>query len=201
MSNHLDEPLDRQEQALHGLLAVPFVEALFGRRSRRFFRGAEIPDGPLAYRSHHESLPLTEVERMLLLTAVGGNTGWHHSITRHERYAPHLSNYPAAAGGRTFPSAAGFHTSEIFFTDDSGTYIFQTRNAPALVQRAEDGTLSVQALLEAHRACIRQLSDKRISLPPREPYMEGHNTWVANRPGSLLVIPVADVAQHAIAIL
>jgi hypothetical protein len=29
--------------------------------------------------------------------------------------------------------------------------------------------------------------------------MEGHNTWVANRPGSLLVIPVADVAQHAIA--
>jgi hypothetical protein len=199
MSNHLDEPLDRQEQALHGLLAVPFVEALFGRRSRRFFRGAEIPDGPLAYRSHHESLPLTEVERMLLLTAVGGNTGWHHSITRHERYAPHLSNYPAAAGGRTFPSAAGFHTSEIFFTDDSGTYIFQTRNAPALVQRAEDGTLSVQALLEAHRARIRQLSDKRISLPPREPYMEGHNSWVANRPGSLLVIPVADVAQHAIA--
>ena len=199
MSNHLDEPLDRQEQALHGLLAVPFVEALFARRSRRFFRGAVIPDGPLAYRSHHESLPLTEVERMLLLTAVGGNTGWHHSITRHERYAPHLSNYPAAAGGRTFPSAAGFHTSEIFFTDDSGTYIFQTRNAPALVQRAEDGTLSVQALLEAHRARIRQLSDKRISLPPREPYMEGHNTWVANRPGSLLVIPVADVAQHAIA--
>ena len=29
--------------------------------------------------------------------------------------------------------------------------------------------------------------------------MEGHNTWVANRPGSLLVIPVGDVAQHAIA--
>src|SRR3989440_3196309 len=190
---------DHEEQALQDLLQFPFVDALFGRSYRRFFRGAVIPDGPLAYRSHHESLPLTEVERMLLLTAVGGNTGWHHSITRHERYAPHLSNYPAAAGGRTFPSAAGFHTSEIFFTDDSGTYIFQTRNAPALVQRAEDGTLSVQALLEAHRARIRQLSDKRISLPPREPYMEGHNTWVANRPGSLLVIPVADVAQHAIA--
>ena len=29
--------------------------------------------------------------------------------------------------------------------------------------------------------------------------MEGHNTWIANRPGSLLVIPVADVAQHNIA--
>ncbi len=29
--------------------------------------------------------------------------------------------------------------------------------------------------------------------------MEGHNTWVVNAPGSLLVIPVADVAQHNIA--
>ena len=29
--------------------------------------------------------------------------------------------------------------------------------------------------------------------------MEGHNTWIANAPGSLLVIPVADIAQHTIA--
>jgi hypothetical protein len=46
---------------------------------------------------------------------------------------------------------------------------------------------------------IRQLSDRRIHLPRREPYMEGHNTWIANAPGSLLVIPVADIAQHTIA--
>lgn len=26
--------------------------------------------------------------------------------------------------------------------------------------------------------------------------MEGHNTWIANFPGSLLVIPVADIAMH-----
>jgi hypothetical protein len=188
-----------EEQALQELLRFPFVDALFGRRSRRFFRGAEIPDGPLAYRSRHEPLPLSELERILVLTACGGNTGWHHSITRHDRYAPHLSNYPAAAGGRTFPSAAGFHTSELFFTDDSGTYLFQTRDAPALVPRAEDGTLSLVDLVLAHRSRIRKLSDQRVYIPPREPYMEGHNTWVANRPGSLLVIPVGDVAQHAIA--
>lgn len=193
------ENLSREDQALQDLLEFPLVEGLFGRRSRRFFRGAEIPDGPLAYRSRHEPLALSELERMLILTAVGGNTGWHHSITRHDRYAPHLSNYPGAAGGRTFPSAAGFHTGEIFFTDDSGTYFFPTRDAPALAERAENGTLSVKELLEVHRPRIRKLSDKRINLPPREPYMEGHNTWVVNRPGSLLVIPVGDVAQHAIA--
>ena len=31
--------------------------------------------------------------------------------------------------------------------------------------------------------------------------MEGHNTWCVNVPGSLLVIPVADIAQHLLAIL
>jgi hypothetical protein len=116
---------------LQDLLQFPFVDALFGRRSRRFFRGAEIPDGPLACKSKYEPVPLTELETLLILTAVGGNTGWHYSIMRRTRYAPHLSNYAAAAGGRTFPSAAGFHTSEIFLTDDSGTYMFTTRDAPA----------------------------------------------------------------------
>ena len=31
--------------------------------------------------------------------------------------------------------------------------------------------------------------------------MSGHNTWCANLPGSTLIIPVADVAQHLIALL
>jgi hypothetical protein len=31
--------------------------------------------------------------------------------------------------------------------------------------------------------------------------MEGHNTWCVNRPGSTLVIPVADLAQHMLLIL
>jgi len=29
--------------------------------------------------------------------------------------------------------------------------------------------------------------------------MEGHNTWCVNRPGTLLLMPVADLAQHAVA--
>jgi hypothetical protein len=187
------------EEALEQLLRFPFVEALFGRRSRRFFLGAEIPDGPLAYRSRHEPAALSETERLLILTAVGGNTGWHNSITRHDRYAPALSNYPAAAGGRTFPSAAGFHTAEIVFTDDSGTYIMRTRDAPALTERGADGQSPLRELLRANAARIRKIEDERIWLPPREPYMEGHNSWVANRPGSLLAFPIGDVAQHAIA--
>jgi hypothetical protein len=36
-------------------------------------------------------------------------------------------------------------------------------------------------------ACARGKSD-----------VEAHNTWVANQPGTMLVIPVADVAQYVL---
>jgi len=188
-----------EDEALRELAAFPLVEALFGRRSRRFALGTEISDGPLAYRSRREPLPLTELERMLVLGAMSGTTGWHYSITRHERYAPHMSNYSGGAAGRTFPSAAGFHTAELFFTDDSGTYFFPTRDAGALVDPAVE-EVTPELMVERHRGSIRKLSDARLHLPAQEPYMEGHNTWCVNVPGSLLVIPVADLAQHALAI-
>jgi hypothetical protein len=186
--------------ALGELAAVPLLTALYGRRSRRFALGSEIPDGPLAYRSSHEPMPLSELERLLVLTAMAGTTGWHYGITRHSRYAPHPSNYAGAAAGRTFPSAAGFHTAELFFTDDSGTYFFPTRDAGALVDASAE-EITPELLVERHAAQIRKLSSQRVDLPREEPYMEGHNSWCANVPGSLLVIPIADIAQHMIAIL
>lgn len=90
-------------EALRELAEFPFAEALFGRRSRRFARGTEIPDGPLAYRSRHEPLPLTELERMLVLGAMGGTTGWHYAISHNPRLTPQIPSYSAAAAGRTFP--------------------------------------------------------------------------------------------------
>jgi hypothetical protein len=186
---------------LERALSFPLIEALHGRRARRFSMGAEIPDGPLAYRSRHEPMPLDDLETMLVLTSAAGNTGWHFAITRNATYAPHLANYSGSAGGRTFPSAAGFHTTEVFFTDDSGVYLFETRDAPRLVDREPGDPVDIGAVIEAHRSRIRKLADGRMHIPAEEPYMEGHNTWCVNRPGSLLLIPVADVAQTLIAIL
>jgi hypothetical protein len=184
--------------ALDEVLQFPLVDALFGRRSRRFFRGANIPDGPLQYRSKHTALPLSDLERLLVLLALGGVTGWSNLITRHDRYAPHFSNYSGSAVGRTLVSAAGFQTSEIFFTDDTGTYIFETRDCPPLVERGSEGELKLYELLEEHQSRIRRIADARIRLPRHEPFMEGHNTWVANAPGSLLAFPVGDLAQHTL---
>ena len=135
---------------------------------------------------------------MVVLTSMAGTTGWHYSITRNAHYAGHMANYAAGAAGRTFPSAAGFHTSELFFTDDSGTYMFPTRDAGALVDPAEE-EITPELMLERHAQRIVKLSDKRIEFPREEPYYEGHNTWCVNVPGSLLAIPVGDLAQHTLA--
>jgi hypothetical protein len=98
------------------------------------------------------------------------------------------------------PSAASFHTSGLFFTDDSGVYLFATRDAGALVDPATE-KLTPELMVERHRGRVRKLDGRRLYLPAEEPYVEGHNTWCVNVPGSLLVIPVADIAQHLIAVL
>lgn len=56
-------------------LNFSLVDALYGRRARRFSRGASIPDRPPAFTSRHEPMPLTELEQMMVLTAAAGNTG------------------------------------------------------------------------------------------------------------------------------
>jgi hypothetical protein len=71
--------------ALPGLdtaLSFPLIEALHGRRARRFSIGAEIPEGPLAFRSGQEPMPLSDLEKMIVLTSAAGNTGWHFAISR-----------------------------------------------------------------------------------------------------------------------
>src|ERR671920_1427219 len=185
-------------ETLNDLLKFPLIEAVTGRRARRFCLGAEIPDGVLAFKSKQKPMPLSEIEQLLVLSTMGGVTGWHFAIMRHAKYAPHLSNYCGSPVGRTFPSAAGFITSELFYTDDNGTYFFPTRDFHPPIE-IHDGKVDLEEFLALHKKRIRKLSDKRLHIPHSEPYMEGHNTWIANHEGSTLVIPVGDLAQHMLA--
>src|SRR4030042_565611 len=53
-------------------------------------------------------------------------------------------------------------------------------------------------LLAALKNCIKKIHHGRLGLPPELPYTEAHNTWVVNHPGTFLVIPVGDLAQHVL---
>lgn len=180
------------------MLSFGLVEALLGRRSRRFFMGAEIPDGVFAYRSRQAAMPLSDLEKMLVVSACGGNTAWHHLIYRAQAYAPHLSNYAGAAAGRVFPSAAGFHSSQTFFTDDDGVYLLDMRDSPAFDDRAPDGSLDVEGFVAHVKQRVRKIQDGRLQFPSEIPFTEAHNTWVFNKPSTLVVIPVGDLSQHVL---
>jgi|SRR5919109_2752160 hypothetical protein len=71
-------------ETLNDLLKFPLIEAIAGRRARRFCLDAEIPDGVLAFKSKHKPMPLRKIEQLLVLSAMGGVTGWHFAIMRHE---------------------------------------------------------------------------------------------------------------------
>jgi hypothetical protein len=187
-----------QSQGLIEAAMFPLIEAIHGRRSRRFAKGASIPNGPLAYQSKEAPKPLDPAEQMLLISTVAGNTGWANLFAHHPGYAGKLPNYTTAAGGRSFPSSAGFNTSEFFFTDDSGVYFLPTRDMTPV---PTDGAIDLKAWTEAHRSRIVKLADGRMNIPAAMPFMEGHNTWCANVAGSTLIWPVADVAQHVILLL
>jgi hypothetical protein len=194
--------LDSYSELPRGLTEAvnfPLIEAIHGRRSRRFAKGGKIPDGPLAFTSKQAPEPLDPLEQMLLITTVAGNTGWASLFAHHSAYAPKIPNYPAAAGGRSFPSSAGFNTSEFFFTDDTGVYFLPTRDMQPT--GPQDSRTDLRAWLEAHKSRIVKLADGRLNIPAQIPHMEGHNTWSANVPGSTLIMPVADLAQHVILLL
>ncbi|BCQ06818.1 hypothetical protein JMUB5695_00227 [Mycobacterium heckeshornense] len=181
---------DHERAALADSARFPLLAAITGRRSRRFPVGGRIPGGALAFTSRKPPQPLSEVERALVLAVAGGVTGWHYGIPYNPDYAPALPNYSGSATGRTFPSAAGFHTSQLFFTDDTGTYLLPTRDQPP---RAFTG---IEEWISHTADSYVRISEHRLQLPREEPYMEGHNIWVANHPGSLLAFPVADLAEH-----
>ncbi len=175
----------------------PLMKALFGRRSRRFGWGMEIPHGPLAYKSELPPVPLDDFERSVILAAGLGVSGWHHGIP-HTTPQPGLCNYAARYTGRTFPVAAGIGNTDLFYTQDDGTYYVSTRDAVDDGNWADDRLSVAETLIETVARHTRKLSDQRIDPPRKAPHYSAHNFWNGNTPGSTLFIPVANVSEQLI---
>ena len=86
-------------------------------------------------------------------------------------------------------------------TDLQRARVLATRDK-MVADRFHSGSLDDQDDLEASLNAVLaravRLSDHRLHLPREQPYFEEHNTWIGNWPGSLLVIPVADLAQQTL---
>lgn len=172
------------------------VDAIAGRRSRRFGLGMELRSGPLAYKSRAEPLPLSELERTILVAAATGVTGWSFGVPFGPDRPTEHAHYSQRFTGRTAPTAAGIGTPTLFATDDSGTYFTNTRDA--LPDRSPVGPDTLEVLVETVRTHTQQLSERRLDLPQATPHMLEPNLWMANAPGSTLFMPVADASEQTL---
>jgi hypothetical protein len=188
---------------LEELLSFPLLAAIFGRRSRRFGMGMTLPSGPLAFTSRVGPAPLTKLERDVLVAAATGVSGWNFGVPFGPDRPDAHAHYTQRFTGRTAPTAAGFGTPVLFFTDDSGTYLTNTRDAtPTRMQELGDGVDDgADHVLAACREHTIRLSGERLDLPARPPHMLPPNLWMANAPGSTLFMPVGDASEQVLGLL
>jgi hypothetical protein len=186
-------PASASSHVLDEAWAYPLFEAFYGRRSRRFGLGFELPEGPFRYTSRHAPLPLTEIEEALLVAAGAGFSGlalWELSTP-----AP----YPLLSG-RTFPTTRpGGHTT-LFFTNDSGLYLLDHKVA-ATKPREIEAPHARENILKLFRERRRELRSGRLDIPRRVPPFSAHDLWDSNMAGSTLFMPVCDVSQQLISLI
>ena len=103
--------------------------------------------------------------------------------------------------GRVYASACGSHGTELFYTNDEGTYMVQFRDkTPDAVQEFE--TLDDrEKIIQAFRANTVKISDGRLSVPMIPGVTQPFNWWNANQPGSTLFMPISDVTWEYINVL
>ena len=194
--------LSVKDNPLSALRKFPLMDAIFGRRSRRFGRGMEIPSGPLAYKSALAPLPLSELEQSILIAAGTGVTGWNFGVPFGPNRPKEHASYTLRFTGRTGPSAGGFGTAALLFTNDTGTYITNTRDAqPAAMQEAGENLSDVERIIALCKKNTIKLSDKRLDLPAATPHMLEPNLWMANAPGSTLFMPIGDASEQMLSFM
>lgn len=194
--------MTNQAQRIEDLTRFPLVEAMFGRRARRFGLGMEIPSGPLAYTSRAEPMPLSEQEQALLVAAATGVSGWTFGVPFGPRTPGSHAEFTVRFTGRTAPTAAGMGVPALFFTDDDGCYCTRTRDVrPELMREIDDAGDPLERVLATCRAHTIRVGEQRLDVPSEPPHVLPPNLWWVNKPGSTLFMPVGDASEECLGFL
>jgi hypothetical protein len=181
-----------REDALAALSRYPFLDALIGRRSRRFNLGMKMDSGPLAYRSERAPVPLSEDEEALLAFAACGITG---------RALIDLVFAPDGGGtivagllGRTIGSGDAIHTVSVFVINDGATYLLKRPRDFAPTEIEELASMARKhEFTELYRRSRVKVRDGRAA-PPLEPmYNLSVNQWSLYDRASTYLLPVNEL--------
>jgi len=169
----------------------PLLEILMGRRSRRFGLGMKMEEGPMAYESRHEGVPLTEEEEALLVFAAGGITGYALGDLEYDRGSG--GTIMAGLVGRTVPSGDAIQTCAMIVINPQAVYYirrpvdFPPGEIPELIELAREGNYT-----ELYRRSRVKIRDGRTH-PPLDPFFNLNcNRWSLYDPAATYFLPVLD---------
>ena len=183
-------------------LGYPFFQAVWDRKSRRVGLGMRVESEVLDYQSPYRPVPLDELEEALLCVAGTGLTGLALGDLDPVRGMSTLVQWT----NRTWPSSCSNHGTELFFTNDQGTYLldmFGLVPDPGEISTLSGKPLEAQVewVLELYRRARKELRRGRAPLPTTLPGLFDFNQWNANKPGTTLFIPVTNTTLEYINLL
>lgn len=190
-------------EGLRRALNYPLYDAILTRRSRRFGLGMTMESGALGFTSPRPPVPLSEVEEALLIWAATGLTG-----SQLGDLEPGIGlGLLVQSTGRTWPSSCNNQGTELFYTNDSGTYLVKVRDmvpdqgAVQIFEQARSAEEKAEQIISLVDRSKVKLSDHRADLPKGMPGLFDFNAWNANKPGTTLFIPVTNVTIEYINLL
>ena len=202
MASNLTPESDGRRNAV---AQYPFLDALIGRRSRRFGSGFHLDGGPLTYKSTAHTQPLTPDEEAALAFAACGITGFTLAELPFESGRQPESgsgNILVQFVGRTVASADAIHAVILFVINDEGVWMlrrpqdFPRTELAGLVRMAHERRLAAQY----ERLRVR-IGDRRVDVPREVPLVPAFNKWSANLPGTTYFLPVNELTAIYINVL
>ncbi len=170
---------------------VSILDALRGRRSRRFAKGMKTERGPLAYTSPHPPEPLHEPEIAALAFAACGVTG--HALADLVYDAGQGGTMMGGFLGRTVGSADAVQAVAVAVSNDQGTWLlkrpqdFAPADVPEVVSLAQRGDL-----VSLFRKSAVKLADRRLAPPLDVPKNLDCNQWDVYQPGTTYFVPINE---------
>jgi hypothetical protein len=193
------------EQAAERAGRATLLDALLGRRSRRFGRGMRMPGGPLAYASAQAPAPLTSDEEALLAFAACGLTGYALGDLPYDSGGEHEAgggNIMMHFVGRTVPSGDGAHTATVFVINDEGVWMLpRPQDVPRQSVAAMLAAARAGQFAELYGASRIRIAERRIDVAREIPATAAFNKWAANRPGATVFLPVAELSALALNVI
>jgi len=162
----------------------PVLQAIARRRGRRFPQGCTSPEGVMHHESKLSPFPLNDEELALLCWAGAGVTG---TITG-DLPTRYFGNIFGSWVGKATPYPCNVHNTRLFFTNDSGTYLYNPDQAGrhAEVEDVDDWD---RIIAQYKGKCIKIL-DERVEFIPK--LLGNTMNWNINKPGTTIFIPVVD---------